>query len=100
MKRIFIIVSLLLSSLAFGAESIGTVLGVVGSVTVSRDNKTIVAERKTSLYENDTIISGDNARAQLRFADGTLTTIGANTAMKINMFSFQKKTNLTMRSLN
>lgn len=91
MKRIFIVASLLLSGLAFGAESIGAVLGVVGSVTVNHDNKTIAAQRKTRLYENDIIVSGDNARAQLRFADGTLTTMGANTSMKITMFTFQQK---------
>jgi hypothetical protein len=91
MKRILIAILFLFSGLVFGAEPVGTVLGVVGTVTVNHENKAISAQRKTPLFENDTITSSENARAQLRFSDGTLTTMGANTSMRIQAFTFKQK---------
>lgn len=80
-----------ISSGARASEAIGVVLGVVGKIHITHNNQAINAARKTPLYESDTITSGNNARAQLRFSDGTLTTLGANTTMRIQAFSFQQK---------
>lgn len=91
MQKLWIVTLMLFSHVVLGAESIGTILGVVGSVTVHHENKVITAQRKTPLYESDVIVSGKEARAQLRFVDGTLTTIGANTSMTISAFVFQEK---------
>lgn len=71
----------------------GIVLATTGTVTIQRSAETIPAERKTALHVNDEIRTGDNARAQLRFADGTVTTLGGNTGFVIRQYDWsgQKK---------
>lgn len=73
------------------APPVGVVLAVAGSVDIQRDQQKITAERKSELHLNDEIRTGDNARAQLRFADGTITTLGANTGFVIKQFSWTEK---------
>lgn len=71
--------------------SVGLVLATAGTVQIQRGTQQISAERKTALQINDTIHTGDNARAQLRFADGTITTLGANTGFVIKQFDWTEK---------
>ncbi|HSC76588.1 MAG TPA: FecR family protein [Pseudomonadales bacterium] len=70
---------------------VGLVLATAGTVQIQRGTQQIPAERKTALQVNDTIKTGDNARAQLRFADGTITTLGANTGFVIKQFDWTEK---------
>lgn len=69
----------------------GLVLATAGEVLIQRGNATIAAARKTSLHVEDEIRTGDNARAQLRLADGTITTLGANTAFRIRQYTWRQQ---------
>ena len=89
-----------LVGLAFAATSItafadgtnaGLVLATAGTVEIQRGTQKIPAERKTVLQVNDEIHTGENARAQLRFSDGTVTTLGANTGFRIQQFDWTDK---------
>lgn len=66
----------------------GVVLATAGTVEIQRGAQKITAERKTELQVNDEIRTGENARAQLRFADGTVTTLGGNTGFVIKQFDW------------
>lgn len=78
-------------ALAAAPTPVGVVLAIAGSVDIQRDQQKITAARKTELHINDEIRTGDNSRAQLRFADGTITTLGANTGFVIKQFSWTEK---------
>lgn len=90
LRTLLIALSLLSSPLLHAAET-GIVLATAGTVEILRHNKLIPAARKTALEVDDEIRTGDAARAQLRFADGTVTTLGANTVFRITQFDWQDK---------
>lgn len=73
------------------AADAGVILATAGTVEIQRGEQKLVAERKSALQVHDEIRTGDNARAQLRFADGTVTTLGANTGFRIKAFSWNEK---------
>ncbi len=81
----------LTSCLAVAEEVIGVVLATAGKVEIHRAGTTLTAQRKTELRVKDEISTGDNARAQLRFADGTVTTLGGNTTFEIREYAWQEK---------
>lgn len=85
------IISSLLCHAAIADTTIGVVLATAGTVNIQRNGQTIAAERKTALTVGDEIHTGNNARAQLRFVDGTITTLGGNTAFVIKQFQWAEK---------
>lgn len=72
-----------ITSSAWATGQAGVMLATVGEVTVQRGNATLPAPRRTTLEVDDTVHTGSNARAQLRFDDGTVTTLGADTTYRI-----------------
>lgn len=86
-----LVFSALLSHTAAAETAVGMVLATAGTVSIQRNGQTTIAERKTHLAVGDEIHTGDNARAQLRFADGTITTLGGNTAFVIKQFAWAPK---------
>ena len=89
--RLFIGLLCLLGGYSVYAADTGVVLATFGQVDIQRGTEKIPAARKMPLAVNDEIHTGDNARAQLRLADGTVTTLGANTNFRINRFDWQLK---------
>lgn len=71
LSHFLISIVLLLSSAALLASEAGVVLATTGRVDIHRLTQTLPAARKTALLVGDEIYTGDNARAQLRFADGS-----------------------------
>ncbi len=71
------------------AESAGVVLATAGQVNILRSGQTIAAARKSELQAQDEVrTTGKDARAQLRFADGTVTTLGGNTSFLIRQYQY------------
>ena len=83
--------ALLSHSVAAAEAAVGVVLATAGTVNIQRNGQTIAAERKTELTVGDEIHTGKDARAQLRFADGTITTLGGDTAFVIKQFAWENK---------
>lgn len=92
MKRIAglaLTLTLGIASQAWAAGQAGVMLATVGDVTVQRGDKTLPAPRRTLLEVDDTVNTGHNARAQLRFDDGTVTTLGADTTYRILRYRYK-----------
>ncbi|HQQ64145.1 MAG TPA: FecR family protein [Pseudomonadales bacterium] len=91
MTKIFAAALLVITALAAQASnnSAAVVLATNGTVTIQRGGAALPATRKSTLVEHDEIHTGDNARAQLRFADGTVTTLGANTIFVIKTYQWK-----------
>lgn len=86
-----LIICMLLCHSAVAETAIGVVLATAGTVNIQRNGQPIVAERKTELAVGDEIHTGKDARAQLRFADGTITTLGGDTAFVIKAFAWENQ---------
>lgn len=91
MRAMLMMMCVLVSHLACAAEPAGVVLATTGTITVVRNQKTLPVARRTTLEAHDELHTGNDARAQLRFADGTLTTLGANTVFRIDQYQWQAK---------
>lgn len=67
----------------------GRFLSVTGDVQVQgSDGKRRGAQRGAEFREGDTIVTGPNALAQLRTADGGLVSVRADTEMKLDKFAY------------
>lgn len=83
MRFIFIIFAIF-SNLFAG---VGSIVNYVGDVEILRDNKSILVDYKDyELLENDTILTKNNAKAQIIFIDNTKLVLGKNSILKINQY--------------
>jgi FecR-like protein len=77
------------SAWAQGTAAAGRFLSVTGDVRVQApDGKRRTAERGAEFREGDTIVTGPNALAQMRTADGGLVSVRADTEMKLDKFAY------------
>lgn len=74
---------------ALAADQAGVILATVGEVSVLRGADKLPAARRTALQVDDSIKTGALARAQLRFEDGTITTLGADTTYRILRYRYK-----------
>lgn len=74
---------------AQGTAAAGRFLSVTGDVQVQApDGKRRAAERGAEFRQGDTVLTGPNALAQLRTADGGLLSVRADTEMKLDKFAY------------
>ena len=77
------------SAWAQAATAAGRFLSVVGDVkVVAADGSRRSAAQGGEFREGETIVTGPNALAQLRTADGGLVSVRADTEMKLDKFAF------------
>jgi hypothetical protein len=86
MRPLSVVFSLaLLQGPAFAADSIGTVVAIVGQPTASSQGKTRALEDGGDVFENDRITVA-KGNAQLKLRDGTKLVVGPNSTLLINQF--------------
>ncbi len=89
MAAIALAMMLCLPSLVWAAEPAGFVLMATGEVhALQGDQQARKLKRKAPLYSGETLQTGDNSRAQVRFVDGSLISLRANTKIRIDEFNF------------
>lgn len=67
-------------------SSIGTLVLATGQVDIQRADELMAAQTGASILEKDKILTRANARAQLRFNDQTVITLGSNTEFGVETF--------------
>lgn len=83
MRKILFI--FLFSNLIFA--NVGMITNYTGDVEVLRNLKSFKVDSKNyELYKNDKIITKSNAKAQIKFVDDTVLTIGKNSIIEINEY--------------
>jgi len=81
--------ALLLPGLAFAAEQVGVVVVARGSVQAIADGEAPrELRRRSPLFVGDTVRTGADGSAQLRFNDGELLELRADTELKIDQHTF------------
>ena len=83
-KLFFIVFFVLFSHQAW--SSIGSIVLATGKVDIQRANQMIEAQTGSALEAQDKIFTRSGARAQLRFNDDTVITLGSNTEFGIDSF--------------
>lgn len=88
-QSIFLIAVCLLTAQVQAAEAIGRVLMAAGEVTAtagSGENRSL--KRRAAVFEGDTIRTGDNAQVQMRFKDGSILSLRANSAFLLETYNY------------
>lgn len=106
MKKSFTILSLpilafLISQNSLAATTSGQVVYTTSTLTAQSPNQASRAlNRRSSFYQADTIKSGANTTAQLRFTDGTLLGLRPNTTVVVNNYNFPSNPASNSSALN
>jgi hypothetical protein len=78
---------------ASSAEKAGMVLSTTGHVTAENGQKQIrPLSRRSDFNEDDTLKTGNNSTAELKFKDGTTMALASNTILKIQDYKFKGST--------
>ena len=85
MKRALVGLALLLAP-ALAQAAAGQVLFALGRVEIQRDGQTLSARRGMAVEVGDTIDTGPQGIAQLRFSDGALLSLRAGSVMTVEDF--------------
>ncbi|MDH5594620.1 MAG: FecR family protein [Gammaproteobacteria bacterium] len=81
---------MLFSFAVAAAEPIARVIVSSGHFTaVQPDGKERVLKRRSAIFEGDTLITAEDARAQIRFKDGALIDIQAATQLRLDEYNYQ-----------
>jgi len=86
MKKLFLTFFLFQVSLF---SNVGTFTAVKGKVEIISLNGIILATTGATVSNKDKISTGKNAKAQIKFTDGTVFTLGKNTSFNIDEFSME-----------
>lgn len=91
-NRLSGVVVALLFCLPFGAQAasgIGKVIVSVGQVeAISQAGEVRALKRRSKLFSTDSVATHDGAKAQLRFSDGSMVALSANSLFKIEEYQF------------
>lgn len=79
----------LLLPLSLYAASVGNFTAVTGTVTVTRAGKAQPAAKDAAVDAGDVVAAGDQARAEIRFVDGTIMRVARNSKVEINKYLVQ-----------
>ncbi len=70
----------------------GMVIIAAGEVSAHKEGKADrPLKRRSKFYAGETILVGDNGKAQVRFLDGTILSLTSGTALRIDAFSYENK---------
>lgn len=89
--KAFVFLAVLLAVVGEGAEKVGTVVASQGSLTA---HNTTQMERnltpQSDVYLGDTLITGDQAKGQVKFLDGTLILLIPNSSYTVSQYSAKR----------
>ena len=89
MRGLILMVTLLLAPYAWAeGESIGYVKNITGDASVTTNDKRVVAEVGTPLYQGSVMETGKKGSMGVTFKDGTVMSFGADTVFKVDEFLY------------
>lgn len=87
MKKLLIFFTLI--SIIY-ANEIGKLSLVKGDVNIQREQNIIKAKSGDIIYNKDIINTSNTSKAQIRFKDGTIVTLGKNTNFSVNNYIYEQ----------
>ncbi len=76
-------------SVALAQTTVGSVTRVQGVVRAATGGQTRTLNVDAAIFLNDQLRTGEDARLEIRLADGTVLTLGENNQMRIDRFVFE-----------
>jgi hypothetical protein len=94
MRGAIALAGLALAVVAFGAaaEDAGQIKTAQGKAQIERDGQRIAVVPGVHVRQSDSIITGDDATVGVTLADNSLLSIGPNTVMSLDQYSFDTTT--------
>ncbi|KZN36525.1 hypothetical protein N480_17650 [Pseudoalteromonas luteoviolacea S2607] len=74
-------------SFSVSAEQVAKAMLAKHFVVAEQNKNQRKLKRKSAIYNNDLIVTGDKARAQIKFSEGTILTLGADTQFSVLEFN-------------
>ena len=92
MKTIkILILTIILACGNLFASAVATITAIKGDANIQREGKNITATLGARLQEKDSLITKENAKLQIIFADETIISIGKNSNFSIKEYIFEDK---------
>ena len=78
-----------LPSLAFAADSVGSVSKLRGQARVVRGGGNVMLAEGKAIEAGDGVVTGPDARLKIQFKDGSIITLGENSKLNIDTAKFE-----------
>ena len=88
---------LIYSTGVFSEQSVAIVLFASDKVVAEQTNKQRTLSRGSKLFKGDSITTGSNARAQIKYTNGTIVSIEPNSQYETLSYAPKEETSLTMK---
>ena len=80
----------LLTTIAYADDNVGTVIMARGEVTALQLQQDVrVLKRRSPVYMQDTVTTGNNSKVQIRFNDDALLALNANSSLVVHQYQQQ-----------
>lgn len=73
-----------------GAQDIGGIVVAFGSTELQRSDQTLPLKRGDKIKQDDQVVTGKDARLVVRMNEGSIITLGENTRIHFNSWSYNK----------
>lgn len=84
-----LLLAVLASPAAVAVESVGMVVIAAGEVeAISAQGEQRSLKRRSPLYQGDRVLTGEQARAQLRFVDGAIVALKPDSELRIDAYQY------------
>ncbi len=87
--QLFLNLSFVIYTYAENKNPVGNIASVVGKVEINRNKKSFKAEKESSLYESDAIVTHENSAVKIKFKDGSHYTAFKNTQLQISKYKIK-----------
>lgn len=87
-----LLLSTMISSVAFAAEEAGTVKSAKGIVAIERGGQKLPVAVGSKVLATDHVVTGADSSVGITLRDNTLLSVGPNSALSLDRFSFDATT--------
>ncbi|MBQ4839604.1 FecR family protein [Pseudoalteromonas luteoviolacea] len=91
---------LILSTYSFADNQVAKVMLAKKQVTAQSDSHHRNLTRKSPIFIEDALHTGKNARAQVRFSEGTILSLGEQTQFVVNQFEYQQSSDASFEFIS
>lgn len=90
MRRLVLVVAMFAPITAFSAEQAGTILVATNGVkAVAADGSSRVLTRNSPVFVGEKLVTGQGARVQVKFSDGSILALKPNTEMSVDQYVYE-----------
>jgi len=90
MRRLLLAAAILVPATGWAAEPAGTILVATGGAkAVAADGSSRVLTRNSPVYAGERLFTGQGARVQVKFGDGSILALKPNTELSVDQYAYE-----------